>query len=441
MKVKDYMDCFFDDCMENDSLSSLMESIKKENVEYFIVVNEKGLYIGVLKSLDLLIQINQATYVKEVFLKVDAINEDSDIRKIHNIRLGCIPVVNNENFPVGILKLKDTISTLHEVNVVQNTGKKFIRKNLYAKYNIDEIIGNSKTILRLKDTIIKAAKIKSTVLLQGETGVGKELVAQAIANLSDRRFNPFVRVNCAAIPENLLESELFGYEEGAYTGAAKGGSIGKFEVADGGTVFLDEIGDMPLLMQAKILRVLQEKEVERVGSRYPIPVDVRVIAATHADLFRLVEDGKFRRDLYYRLNVIPIKIPSLKEHTEDIEELVHYFAKSYVEEILENQYSIEDGVFQELANYHWPGNVRELKNLVEMAMAMSSGHISIKTIKMFLNSEMDPQENILKKQTDETERDLIKQCLDSFQGNKLKVAEVLGISKSSLYNKLKKYNL
>jgi transcriptional regulator with PAS, ATPase and Fis domain len=443
MKAKNYMDCFYSECQQTDTIKSIKKHALENDTEFYIVTDRIGLYVGVLKIIDILKHDIVSGMIKDVMKYIPPILETTDLRKVKNSNFDMMPIVNNNNYPVGMITLSNVLSALSNINEIEDTGKKFFKKSLIAKYSIDHIIGKSQIILQLKELIIKAAKIKSTVLIIGETGVGKELVAQSIASLSERRYKPFVRINCAAIPENLLEAELFGYEEGAYTGAAKGGAIGKFEIADGGTIFLDEIGDMKMMMQAKILRVLQEKEVERIGGRYPIPVDVRIIAATHANLTKMVEEGTFRKDLFYRLNVIPINIAPLREHLEDIQLLVEYFSSRYIEEIGVDNYSIEVACYEVLKKYHWPGNIRELKNIVEMLIGMTNGELTVREVSRIIYEKdgLSCEEGILKANSGEAEKDTIIKYLQMNEGNKNKVAELLGISRSSLYNKLKKYNI
>lgn len=443
MKVKNYMDCFFDECKDTDLIKDLIKRINVNRIEYFVVVDKSGSYKGILRTIDLYLHNISSGSTMDYMIKVVPVKENLDIRKIKEYKHEILPIINNDNCPVGTINLANVLPIFSRINDVENTGKKYFKKCLQSKYTIDNIIGNSATILRLKDSIIKAARIKSTVLLLGETGVGKELVAQSIVSLSERRFNPFVRINCAAIPDNLLESELFGYEDGAYTGAAKGGNTGKFEIADEGTIFLDEIGDMKMMMQAKILRVLQEKEIEKVGGRYPIPVDVRVIAATHANLDEMVEVGSFRKDLFYRLNVIPIKIPPLREHIEDIDVLMNYFAEKYAKECGISNLIIEDDVYDLLKRYDWPGNIRELRNTIEMLVGMTNGEIYTESVRKLLGEKIGNflEEGVLKSNTDEAEKETITKYLKIYNGNKIRVAEKLGISRSSLYNKLKKYNI
>ncbi|MGI6552605.1 MAG: sigma-54 interaction domain-containing protein [Bacillota bacterium] len=286
------------------------------------------------------------------------------------------------------------------------------------------------------------ANSDSTVLITGESGTGKEILARAIHANSNRSQEHFVTINCGAIPETLLESELFGYEEGAFTGAKKGGKLGKFEIANGGTIFLDEIGDMPLHLQVKLLRVLQEKVIERVGGSFSVPIDVRVIAATHRDLEEQAQQNQFRWDLYYRLNVIPLHIPPLRERQEDIMMLAKYFLEIYNHKINKKIKYFAKETENLLLNYEWPGNVRELSNAVEYAVNMeTSAILSARNLPPRLRmrastSQYIEKDNGLKKM----ERDLIADALAKYgistEGKK-RVAESLGISLATLYRKLK----
>lgn len=243
-----------------------------------------------------------------------------------------------------------------------------------------DLIGRSTKFEALLDDVTLVAPVSSAVLIQGETGTGKEVIARAIHEASPRRRNRFVALNCAAIPSTLLESELFGYEKGAFTGAVNQ-TIGRFQAADGGTLFLDEIGDLPLELQPKLLRALQEKQVERLGGRHPIQIDVRVIAATNQDLWRMVEEKKFRADLYYRLNVFPITLPPLRERREDIPLLVEHFVLGFAERQGKTIDTIPDEVMEVLRSYRWPGNIRELQNVIERGVIMTTGSIlSMQTI-------------------------------------------------------------
>jgi formate hydrogenlyase transcriptional activator len=248
----------------------------------------------------------------------------------------------------------------------------FAPGRVFSQRNFDEVVGRSAALRAVLEQAEIVAPTDSTVLILGETGTGKELVARAIHSLSERRGRALVKVNCAAIPSGLLESELFGHEKGAFTGAIAQ-RIGRFELANGGTLFLDEVGDMPIELQPKLLRVLQEQDFERLGSTRTSRVDVRVVAATNADLAQKVADKQFRDDLYYRLNVFPIKLPALRERREDIPLLVHYFVQKYARRMKKPVDTIPATTMTALTEYHWPGNVRELENFIERAVILSSG--------------------------------------------------------------------
>ncbi len=303
----------------------------------------------------------------------------------------------------------------------------------------EKIIGKSKKMQQIYRLIKKGSGNDATVLIRGESGTGKELAAQAIHESSQRAKAPFVTVNCAALPENLLESELFGYEKGAFTGATQR-RIGKFEQAIGGSIFLDEIGDITLAIQAKLLRVLQNKEIYRLGSNQKINVDVRIIAATHQNLEKMVEDGTFRQDLYYRLNVFPITLPPLRERKEDIPDLVYHFvdksAATHIDRL----------ALAELMSYDWPGNVRELQNVIERAAIICDGIIMKEDLA--LNAAVSAVENSGKFvipdegiHLDEFEKDLIRQSLKKAEGNRTRAAELLGITRRRLYSMMERFGI
>lgn len=323
-----------------------------------------------------------------------------------------------------------------------------VRSFKSTKYSVDNIIGSSEKIKDLKYQIELAAASNSTILIFGETGTGKELVAHSIHNLSARAFNSFVKVNSAGMTESLVESELFGYEEGAFTGAKKGGKKGKFELADGGTLFIDEVNQMPLSVQPKLLRAIQEGEIAKVGSEEDINVNVRLVVATNQDLRQLVKEGNFREDLYYRLNIFPIIVPPLRERLEDIPELVEHKVEELNREMGKNVSRVEPEVYAQLKSYYWPGNVRELYNKVEAAMNYASGDVlrsgdfnfRMDNSKIDLNQVMhfeNPIEEIKK----EAERKLINEVLVRFDHNKTKTAEYLKISRSLLYQKMKRLGI
>ncbi|SJZ70773.1 sigma-54 interaction domain-containing protein [Garciella nitratireducens] len=357
-------------------------------------------------------------------------------------------------------QLKGSVGVIHdtvEIKKLSNEleqAKQMIR-NLEAKYTFEDIIGEHSSIKKAIERAKVAAKTPATVLLRGESGTGKELFAHAIHNVSNRKNNPFIRVNCAAFQESLLNSELFGYVEGAFTGAKKGGKKGFFEEANGGTIFLDEIGEISLNTQAKILRVLQEKEIIPVGGNRPIHVDVRIIAATNVDLEEAVEEKKFRKDLYYRLNVFPIYIPELKERKEDIPLLCKHLIRKYNQEYGRSVDNISQEAIKILMKYHWPGNVRELENAIGRAMInMKIGekiikpkHLPILEVNLNLLNEdrnsfsIDHQGKTLREFLEEMEKAYIQQLLRKNKGNKTKTAKDLNISIRSLYYKLEKHQL
>ena len=304
-----------------------------------------------------------------------------------------------------------------------------------GKTNLKEennFIFKSKVIADILKTVDNIAKIESTVIVYGETGTGKELIAKRIHNKSNRRNKKFISINCAALPENLLESELFGYKKGAFTGAYKD-KTGLLEVASGGTFFLDEIGEMPLSLQAKLLRVIQEREIVPVGGHIPKKIDVRLIAATNKNLKKLIDKGEFREDLYYRLNVIPIRIPPLRERPDDIPELMKYFVKRYSSKFNINEPVIDDNILEKFTKYSWPGNVRELENIVERMVVMGVEG----TLSTFWKSGKEREIKGLKEQ----EIELIKETLKKTGGNKKETAKILGIDYSTLYRKIKKYGI
>lgn len=350
--------------------------------------------------------------------------------------------------------LADQISTMESKLSYYQTELKRLQE---ARYSFQSIIGESEKMLKVKNEAMKLAKSRSTVLIQGESGTGKELFAHAIHNASPRATGSFIRLNCAAIPRDLLEAELFGYEEGAFTGAKKGGKPGKIELSDKGTLFLDEIGDMPLDMQAKLLRVLQEKEIERIGGTKTRKIDVRFIAATHQNLFQMVQEGVFREDLYYRLHVCTIDIPSLRERKEDIKQLTAYLIGKLNTELGTFFHSIDERVHQLFASYNWPGNIRELENILERAMNMAehdciqAQYLPLSLQKQNTSMNLNREESILEdkregncslqEEIEAAEKRAIQRALKQTFGNRKEAAELLGIHRASLYRKIEKYEL
>lgn len=327
-----------------------------------------------------------------------------------------------------------------ELNLYKDEFKKVNR----ASYALDSIICESESMKELKEITQRVANTNSNVLILGDSGTGKELFAHAIHNNSKRREAPFIKVNCGSIPFELLESELFGYEEGAFTGAKKGGKIGKFKAADGGTIFLDEIAELPINMQVKLLSVLQDREVEKIGSIQSEKIDVRVVAATNKNLEKMVEEGTFRLDLYYRLNVVNLKIPPLRERKEDISVLSNYLIKKIG--LAENIYveKISSKAMEFLTRYDWPGNVRELENILERAInfldedtTITSRHLPPKISGMVGMEAMQS----LKETMNKVEKEVLINSLILSKGNKTEAAETLKISRTSFYEKLNKYGI
>lgn len=303
------------------------------------------------------------------------------------------------------------------------------------------LVTNSQKMQDLVKLIHKVANSNANIYIHGETGVGKELVAHAIHEISDRRGKPFIKVNCSALPETLLESELFGYEKGAFTGAFNR-KLGRFELANGGTIFLDEIGDISPLIQLKLLRIIQQKELERLGGTQTISLDVRIITATNKSLDTLVHAGQFREDLYYRLNVIPLSVPPLRERREDMTSLIENFIKISSDMYHTPYKEIEAEAMEVLLGYHWPGNVRELENIIERLLLISEGTV-IKCSDLppyFLHPEDDFSDG-LGIYKDSAEEKIIRKALADTEGNITKAAEKLGISRRSLHRKINKYNL
>lgn len=349
-------------------------------------------------------------------------------------------IISLENKKFGVLF---TFSNLPEVlNIVNDiaTG------NIMTRF--EDIIGNSTVFKNVKNEAERAAISNSTVLIQGESGTGKELFARAIHFHSYRNKGPFIAINCAAIPEQLLESELFGYAEGAFTGAIRGGKSGKFELANKGTIFLDEIGDMPLHLQTKLLRVLQDHVIEKVGAKDRIPIDVRIIAATNKDLEKKVLDGEFRQDLFYRINVIPINIPPLRHRIDDITMLVEYLLEKCNDKLGKHIKYVNENVCNILKKYQWPGNVRELENTIEYAVNMCNSDtiaeddLPNRLIRQNLGIDRPLDENITP--IKDLEKREIEKALSYFENRNQSIncaAKALGISRATLYRKIKEYEI
>lgn len=346
---------------------------------------------------------------------------------------------------ISRLQARDVMFNINQFILELNSYKDEFQKVNSTSVGIDNIKGNSTQIRTIKNMILMVSNSPSSVLITGESGSGKELVAQAIHFHSDRSSYPFIKVNCAAIPENLMESELFGYVDGAFTGARKGGKMGKFELANQGTIFLDEIGDMPLSMQAKLLRVLQEREIERVGANNPIPVNVRIISATNKDLNVLVDEGMFRLDLYYRLNVVKINIPPLRERTEDIAVIAQHAIKELNKKLCHNITNISPQGISLLMHYNWPGNIRELVNVLETAMNFCQDTEltpdNLRLVKIPSEEAVKTSKQNLKASINTTEKIRLKAALESNNGDRKATAAMLDVSRTTLYRLMKKHDL
>jgi two-component system response regulator AtoC len=347
------------------------------------------------------------------------------------------------------LRLDEILAKVETISQLKSLIKEnqYLREKLSNKYNFSNIIGKNRKMLELFDLVKDIAKTNSTVLITGESGTGKELIANAIHFNSDRIKKPFVKVNCAVLAENLLESELFGHVKGAFTGAIRD-KMGRFELANGGTIFLDEIGDISPNMQLKLLRVLQEGEFEHVGGTETLKVDVRIIAATNQNLEEMMKKGKFRQDLYYRLNVIPLEVPPLRERFDDIPLLVTHFLTKFSNQFNKNIEAISDEALNALQNYSWQGNIRELENLIERAVVLNkTGKLTTKDFPAYLIQKDSPIEvnvDVDKNLTDIVdvyEKGVIMRALRDNNFNKLRTAEKLGIHRSTFMSKLKKYQI
>jgi len=346
--------------------------------------------------------------------------------------------------PFSLDHLLQVVQKALEVRALRDENRQ-LKEELGRRYEFDNIIGRSPAMQEIFATVERVAPSRATVLLAGESGVGKDLIARAIHFHSPRRDRPLVKINCTAIPENLMESELFGFEKGAFTGAT-GSKPGKFEQADTGTVFLDEIGDVPAAIQVKLLRILQEREFERLGSNVTRHIDVRVVAATNQDLRAALEQGTFREDLYYRLNVVPLNIPPLRERKADIPFLANHFIKKLAPDTSSRVEFITDAAMEKLMAYHWPGNVRELENVIERSLVMCTGDT--------LDAEDIKLENAPRpRQQDDThflpegltldqyEQEIIREALRRADGNKSQAARMLGLTRNALRYRLTQMGL
>lgn len=411
-------------------------NIDKYNLKFKKVFNLENNINGknIFKLLEFIKKPSRDNFKKEKSHSFNYKLDGHELKGIYNIN-EIILKKELKGYVIDFIDNKDAIKNYNKIN---------------KDYSItlENIIGKSSIINSVKKEALIASKSTSTVLITGESGTGKELFARAIHNHSNRCENPFVAVNCAAIPDNLLESELFGYEEGAFTGAKKGGKLGKFEIANKGTIFLDEIGDMSLHLQAKLLRVLQEKELNKIGAKSNKFIDVRIIAATNKDLEKMVLKGTFREDLYYRLNVIPISLPNLRQRKDDIPDLIDFMIKEYSRKLEKHVTDIDKNALDVMLEYKWPGNIRELQNIIEYGVNMSIGEtitldvIPNKLKNIELEEVLVQNDNI--RTLEELEKAEIIKALHKYKDykkDKELAAKALGISRATLYRKLEKYKI
>lgn len=376
----------------------------------------------------------------------------------HTLLVSRLPLRDERGEVIGALAfaLKNSLTYLRPIadrfNKLQsrlNRVEQELAASRASQYTVENLIGFSPPMLQVKRLVRRAGQIRSAVLLLGETGTGKELVAQSIHAASDRAHRPFVAVNTAAIPENLLEAEFFGVAPGAYTGAGRQPRPGKFQLAHGGTLFLDEIGDMPLPLQAKLLRALQEREVEPLGSNQVVKVDVRIIAATSRPLADMVRSGAFRSDLYYRLNVFPIQLPALRDRKDDLEILASLFSEKIAISLDQPMRELTPAALDALRQHDWPGNVRELANVIEQVYVRTEGEriLAEDFADILPGSAIQPPppppdgKRSLAAAMDELERALVLEALEESRGNKLEAARRLGLSRTNLYAKLRKHGI
>jgi len=444
----------------------LLEKISDIYAKGMMIINLDGIIVYVNKSFEEIHRISKAmaigSHVTEIIentrmhiVAKTTISEIDEIQFIHGhefvvsrvpliIRGSCIGVV-------GIIRFQDTDKVKHltrKIITLEEKLKITHAKNPDTRYTFGTMIAFSEASKEIKNIAIRASASRATVLLLGESGVGKEVFAQSIHNMSARCVKPFVMLNCSAIQENLFESELFGYVEGAFTGAKKGGKKGKFELADTGTIFLDEIGDIPFNVQSKLLRVIQEQEIDKVGGEKIRNIDVRIIAATNQNLEHLVKKGAFRKDLYYRLNVIPIKIPPLRERPSDIPQLIRSIWTQLKKEYGIYYKQLAPEAIELLKDYDWPGNIRELRNVLERLMIIAPRELiteeHVKPLIMGHGSGVHlnhMNKHDLHSLVAQTERNAITQALISTNSNRTKAAKKLGISRALLYKKMHIYNM
>ena len=453
---------------DKDTILKMYKTIFEIVYNWVVVVDKEGIVKMINKSYCDFLGTSQMNaigkHVTEVIENTrmhivvrTGIREIGHVQKIKGNKMIAdrIPIVEKGEVigAVGTVLFKDVgeveayVDKIHSMEKELEFYKKELKKALGSDTTFENIIGISQSIKKVKKFARQVANTKSNVLLLGDSGTGKSLFASAIHNYSSRGDYPMIKINCAAIPHDLLESELFGYEQGAFTGAKKGGKPGKFELANKSTIFLDEIAELPISMQAKLLKVIQEREIDRVGGTKSQKVDVRIITATNQDLEDMVKKKRFREDLYYRLNVVSIEIPSLKERKEDIPYIIKELLERFSKEMDKSVTQITPAAMDSLMAYNWPGNIRELENVIERAFNLIDKDTIIMLHHLpFYISHIEP-ENLtngnrgLKIILEEVEKNAIEKSLTENEGNKYRTAKDLRISRTSLYEKIQKYKL
>jgi len=437
--------------------------------EGLVIVDVNGIIICFSKSNEKVFKISMEEAVGKHVSKVIPNTRLHIVARTGKAEIGDPMLIGSEKKIVGRFPIKKNGKTIGAVGkVIFFQTKKFVemaskvsqlqeeielyQKNmsslLRAKYSFDDIAGKSEALKRIKEEARRCCNTSSTILITGETGTGKELLAHAIHNSSIKKYQPFVNLNCAAIPAELIESELFGYEEGAFTGARRKGKLGKFELARNGTIFLDEIGEMPLQLQPKLLRVLQEKEVERVGASHPIQLNFRLIVATNKNLATEVRKGNFREDLYYRLNVMTLRMPPLHEIKKDIPLLIEHFLAKMSIKLGTKKKRFTKEAENLLLEYNWPGNGRELENIIERAVNITEEDVipiqsipSKLILSNFIPKEKKLTPRVFEQAIQDAKREILKSALSYTNNNKVKAAELLGIQRSKFYYTMKRIGL
>ncbi|WP_413380938.1 sigma-54 interaction domain-containing protein [Alkalihalobacillus sp. 1P02AB] len=451
--------------LEERFKDEIFETIFENAYHCLIVVNESGIITYINNSYCQFLELDKSEVIGQHVTEVientrmhlvvqSGVEEIADIQYIRGNHMiaNRIPVRSGDKVvgAVGTVLFRDTEewmkmnSHIKDLLLALENYRKQLNHQHGVTYTLHDIVGSSSQLNDLKEKIKKVAPGDASILLRGESGTGKELFAHSIHHLSERNQKPFIKVNCAAIPDHLLESELFGYKEGAFTGARKGGKKGKFQLANGGTIFLDEIGDMPLSAQVKILRVLQEGEVEALGDIQSQKIDVRIIAATNQPLEQLIAEQRFREDLFYRINVIQLRIPPLRERPEDIRVLAKYLLYKMTSRTGKRVIDFAPDVMKVFQTDEWAGNVRELENVIESAVHLTNTdviHLEDLPERFYSSEEFIKTTGTLKEILEKTERETLEQAFKRCNRDKNAVMSLLGMGKSSLYEKIKKYNL